>query len=60
MQLSNGLSNPLGLWLGHFMFDSIVVTISSVAIAVAYSAIGTKFQGVGFLVRGLAAYPAYV
>ncbi|KDR85851.1 hypothetical protein GALMADRAFT_389530 [Galerina marginata CBS 339.88] len=49
MQLSNGLSNPLGLWLGHLMFDSMFTVIVATFIAIVYSLLGNKFQGVGLL-----------
>lgn len=32
MQMSNGLTNPAGLWLGHLMWDLIVVLIAASAI----------------------------
>ena len=53
MQLSNGLTNPLGLWLGHLMFDSItVVILSSVIVLIfGFSSIGSQFHGLGYLVR---------
>ncbi|KAH9486190.1 ABC transporter A family member 2 [Psilocybe cubensis] len=49
MQLSNGLSNPLGLWLGHIMFDSMFTVIVATVIAIVYAVVKSKFQGVGYL-----------
>lgn len=50
MQLSNGLSNPLGLWLGHILFDSMFTVIVATVIAIVYAVVKNKFQGVGLLV----------
>ncbi|KAF8167282.1 hypothetical protein B0H34DRAFT_792024 [Crassisporium funariophilum] len=49
MQLANGLANPLGLWLGHFMFDSIITVIAATVIAIVYGTVKEKFQGIGVL-----------
>ena len=50
MQLSNGLANPFGLWLGHLMFDSLfTVFIATVAIVI-FSVATDYFHGLGFLV----------
>ena len=51
MQFSNGLSNPIGLWLGHIMFDAIKVVILSTAIIIVYAAAASQqLHGLGFLV----------
>lgn len=52
MQMSNGLSNPIGLWMGHLMFDMITVVILSTIIVIIFAAAaGPNFAGLGFLVR---------
>jgi ATP-binding cassette, subfamily A (ABC1), member 3 len=53
MQMSNGLSNPLGLWLGHLIFDFLVgvVIASLVVIIFAAAAPSGSFSGLGFVVR---------
>lgn len=50
MQFSNGLSNPVGLWLGHAMFDSIFVVIVSTIITIVFAAASNQFHGLGFVV----------
>lgn len=51
MLMSNGLSDPIGLWLGHLMFDTItVVILSTIIIVVCAAAAGPAFAGLGFLV----------
>jgi len=51
MQFSNGLSNPIGLWLGHIMFDATKVVIISTVIIIVYAAAAShQFHGLGFLV----------
>ncbi|KAF8910204.1 hypothetical protein CPB84DRAFT_1812882 [Gymnopilus junonius] len=50
MQLSNGLTNPVGLWLGHLMFDSIAILILSTIIIIVFAvAEFDQFHGLGFL-----------
>jgi hypothetical protein len=52
MQFSNGLSNPVGLWLGHIMFDATKVIIISTVIIIVYAvAAKQQLHGLGFLVR---------
>jgi len=51
MQLSNGLANPVGLWLGHLMFDSLFSIFIATVIVVVFSTVSDKFHGPGFLVR---------
>jgi hypothetical protein len=51
MQFSNGLSNPIGLWLGHIMFDGIKVVIISTVITIVYAVVAREqLHGLGFLV----------
>lgn len=50
MQFSNGLSNPLGLWLGHLMFDILtILTLSTIITIVFATATPDNFSGLGFL-----------
>ncbi|KAH6912539.1 nod factor export ATP-binding protein I [Coprinopsis sp. MPI-PUGE-AT-0042] len=50
MQLSNGLSDPLGLWLGHLLFDTISVVVATTIIAAVYAGTASgKFYGLGLL-----------
>ncbi|KAI0673963.1 P-loop containing nucleoside triphosphate hydrolase protein [Trametes maxima] len=49
MQLSNGLSNPAGLWLGHMFFDSIFSIVVSTILVGVFSAKSTLFVGLGYL-----------
>jgi hypothetical protein len=51
MQLSNGISNPMGLWLGHLMFDSISVLIVSTVVIILFAFLTPAFFGLGLLVR---------
>lgn len=53
MQLSNGLANPAGLWLGHLLFDSLFGVFMSVIIAVVFATASNQFHGVGYFVRDL-------
>ncbi|KAF9225247.1 P-loop containing nucleoside triphosphate hydrolase protein [Gyrodon lividus] len=47
MQLSNGLSDPIGLWLGHLLWDSVFsVTIATIVIIV-FAAVSDQFYGLG-------------
>ncbi|KAI0658358.1 P-loop containing nucleoside triphosphate hydrolase protein [Cubamyces menziesii] len=48
MQLSNGLSDPIGLWLGHLLFDSVVGVINATLIVVIFAAATNQFHGLGF------------
>jgi len=50
MQLSNGLSNPIGMWLGHLMFDMIPSVILSTIIVIIFSIISDQFRALGLLV----------
>ncbi|KAL0951946.1 hypothetical protein HGRIS_008597 [Hohenbuehelia grisea] len=49
MQFSNGLSNPLGLWVGHLMFDSTFVLIIATIVIIVFAAVSNQFNGLGFL-----------
>ncbi|KZS93968.1 P-loop containing nucleoside triphosphate hydrolase protein [Sistotremastrum niveocremeum HHB9708] len=48
MQLSNGLSNPIGLWLGHLLFDGIFCIIVSTLITIVFATASNQFHGLGF------------
>jgi ATP-binding cassette, subfamily A (ABC1), member 3 len=50
MQFSNGLSNPVGLWLGHLVFDSIFSLVSSSIIIIIFAAVSNQFHGLGLFV----------
>ena len=50
MQLSNGLTNPVGLWLGHLMFDTIATVILSTGIIIIFAVFSDQFHGLGALV----------
>lgn len=49
MQFSNGLSNPVGLWLGHLLFDIVPTTIASIVIVVVFAVASNQFAGLGYL-----------
>jgi len=51
MQLSNGLSNIIGLWLGHLLFDSIFVVAVTTVIIIIFSFASNQFHGTGILVK---------
>ncbi|KAF7307603.1 hypothetical protein MIND_00555500 [Mycena indigotica] len=48
MQFSNGLHNPVGLWLGHLMFDAIFTVIMSTIVIIIFAAVSNQFHGLGF------------
>ncbi|EIN14277.1 hypothetical protein PUNSTDRAFT_96008 [Punctularia strigosozonata HHB-11173 SS5] len=48
MQLSNGLSDPIGLWLGHLLFDSIFSVFAASIIIVVFGTASEQFSGLGF------------
>ena len=51
MQFSNGLNNPVGLWLGHLMFDAIAVLLISTVVVVVFAVVAKqKFVGLGLFV----------
>ncbi|KAF9067262.1 P-loop containing nucleoside triphosphate hydrolase protein [Rhodocollybia butyracea] len=47
MQFSNGLSNTIGLWLGHLMFDWIFSIISATITIIVFAAVSNQFHGLG-------------
>ncbi|KAI0756117.1 P-loop containing nucleoside triphosphate hydrolase protein [Daedaleopsis nitida] len=49
MQFSNGLSNPVGLWLGHVMFDALFSVLAATILVIVFSVKSTLFQGLGYL-----------
>ncbi|KDR85825.1 hypothetical protein GALMADRAFT_274642 [Galerina marginata CBS 339.88] len=49
MQLSNGLTNPIGMWLGHLLFDMIPSILLSTIIIIIFSAVTDQFHGLGLL-----------
>ena len=51
MQLSNGVSNPAGMWLGHLLFDGIPgVVIATVVSAVFAATQSDQFRFIPLLV----------
>lgn len=50
MQLSNGLADPIGLWLGHLMFDGIFATVSATLIIIIFAGVAHQLHGLGFFV----------
>ncbi|KAF9235154.1 hypothetical protein BU15DRAFT_78325 [Melanogaster broomeanus] len=49
MQLSNGLSNPIGLWLGHLLWDSMFSVTIATIIIIIFAIVGSnQFYGLGF------------
>ena len=50
MQLSNGLTNPAGLWLGHLLFDGISCTIMATIVVVVFTVASDQFHGLGYFV----------
>ncbi|KAF7290457.1 hypothetical protein MKEN_01500200 [Mycena kentingensis (nom. inval.)] len=48
MQFSNGLHDPVGLWLGHLLFDSIFTLIMSTVVTIIFAAVSNQFHGLGF------------
>ena len=50
MQFSNGLSNPIALWLGHLLFDSVFTVILATLITIIFTTASDKFHGLGLFV----------
>jgi len=51
MQLSNGVSNPAGMWFGHLLFDGIPgIIIATVAAAVFAATQSDQFRFIPLLV----------
>jgi ABC-type multidrug transport system ATPase subunit len=48
MQLSNGLSNPVGLWIGHLLWDSIFSVTLATIIIIVFAVTTNQFSGLGF------------
>ncbi|KAI0931158.1 hypothetical protein AcV5_005295 [Taiwanofungus camphoratus] len=48
MQLSNGLSDPVGLWLGHLLFDSMFSVVVASVMMIIFAAASNQFHGLGF------------
>ncbi|KII94244.1 hypothetical protein PLICRDRAFT_132803 [Plicaturopsis crispa FD-325 SS-3] len=48
MQLSNGLTDPIGLWLGHLMFDTVFSLLVASLIVIIWAAASNQFHGLGF------------
>ncbi|KAG1742779.1 uncharacterized protein EDB91DRAFT_297988 [Suillus paluster] len=48
MQLSNGLSDPIGLWIGHLLWDSIFSVILATIIIIIFAVTTNQFNGLGF------------
>ncbi|KAF7340910.1 hypothetical protein MSAN_02075900 [Mycena sanguinolenta] len=48
MQFSNGLHNPIGLWLGHLAFDTIFTIIMSTIVIIIFAAVSNQFHGLVF------------
>ncbi|KAG0704009.1 P-loop containing nucleoside triphosphate hydrolase protein [Suillus ampliporus] len=48
MQLSNGLSDPIGLWIGHLLWDSIFSVILATIIINIFAFASNQFNGLGF------------
>ncbi|KAK7063610.1 hypothetical protein R3P38DRAFT_2492098 [Favolaschia claudopus] len=48
MQFSNGLHNPVGMWLGHLAFDSIFTVIMATIVIIVFAAASNQFHGLGF------------
>lgn len=50
MQLSNGLADPSGLWIGHLLFDGMFSTAASVVIIIVFATVTDQFHGLGLFV----------
>lgn len=53
MQFSNGLTNSLGLWLGHILFDGMFCLFAATVIVVIFAATTNQFHGLGYFVSSL-------
>ncbi|KDQ62888.1 hypothetical protein JAAARDRAFT_168184 [Jaapia argillacea MUCL 33604] len=47
MQFSNGLANPIALWLGHLIFDSMISVVVSTIIVIVFATASNQFNGLG-------------
>jgi ATP-binding cassette subfamily A (ABC1) protein 3 len=50
MQLSNGLANPAGMWLGHLLFDGMFSVLAASVITLVFATAVHQFHGLGFFV----------
>ncbi len=50
MQLSNGLADPVGLWLGHLLFDSVFAVIAATLMIIVFAVASNQFHGLGLFV----------
>lgn len=50
MQLSNGLSDPIGLWLGHLLWDSMFGVAIATIIIIVFATVSNQFYGLGLFV----------
>lgn len=57
MQLSNGLSDPIGLWLGHLLWDSIFGVIIATIIIIVFATVSNQFYGLGLFVSSFSRPP---
>ncbi|KAK7049037.1 hypothetical protein R3P38DRAFT_3307634 [Favolaschia claudopus] len=48
MQFSNGLHNPVGMWLRDLAFDSIFTVIMATIVIIVFAAASNQFHGLGF------------
>ncbi|KAG6369374.1 P-loop containing nucleoside triphosphate hydrolase protein [Boletus reticuloceps] len=46
-QLSNGLSDPIGLWLSHLLWDSIFGVIIATIVVIVFATVSNQFYGLG-------------
>ena len=53
MQLSNGLADPSGLWLGHLLFDAMFSTAAATVIIIVFASVTNQFHGLGLFVSGV-------
>lgn len=55
MQFSNGLSNPLGLWIGHLAFDTMFSVLAATVITIVFATATStgQFHGLGLFVRAV-------
>ena len=50
MQMSNGLTDVTGLWLGHLMFDAMFSTLAATIVIIVFATVTSQFQGLGLFV----------
>ncbi|TFK42145.1 hypothetical protein BDQ12DRAFT_703521 [Crucibulum laeve] len=49
MQFSNGLANPLGLWLGHLLFDSIISFVVALGGTIIFVLLTEQIRDLGIM-----------